>query len=170
MKTLPSPPWIYSPCRLLLLSAFFVDALRLTLTFFFLPKLRSSQYARTPVQASRSAILNRWRSPLLRVISIDGIAKQLRAFVYAGCNGCNTLAEARTCRETFASRELILRDLILHPAYPAARAFPPSPALSNHACFRALGELLQTLVEVAGDSRISTGINCAFLCTFVHQV
>lgn len=36
------------------------------------------------------------------------IAKQLRAFVYAGCNGCNTLAEARQYRETFASRELML--------------------------------------------------------------
>ncbi|MFH0364413.1 phage tail sheath subtilisin-like domain-containing protein [Escherichia coli] len=36
------------------------------------------------------------------------IAKQLRAFVYAGCNGCNTIAEARAYRETFASRELML--------------------------------------------------------------
>lgn len=36
------------------------------------------------------------------------IAKQLRAFVYGSCNGCNTLAEARAYRETFASRELML--------------------------------------------------------------
>lgn len=36
------------------------------------------------------------------------IAKQLRAFVYASCNGCETIAEARTYRETFASRELMV--------------------------------------------------------------
>lgn len=36
------------------------------------------------------------------------IAKQLRAFVYAGCNGCNTIAEALAYRKTFASRELML--------------------------------------------------------------
>lgn len=36
------------------------------------------------------------------------IAKQLRAYVYASCNACNTLAEARAYRATFASRELML--------------------------------------------------------------
>lgn len=36
------------------------------------------------------------------------IAKQLRAFVYASCNGCKTIAEARAYRKTFASRELML--------------------------------------------------------------
>ncbi len=36
------------------------------------------------------------------------IARQLKAFVYASCFECNTIAEARAYRETFASRELML--------------------------------------------------------------
>nr|DAE80669.1 MAG TPA: hypothetical protein [Caudoviricetes sp.] len=30
------------------------------------------------------------------------------------------------------------------PTYPAARAFPPSPARNDHACFRALADLRPT--------------------------
>ncbi|HBV7528626.1 TPA: phage tail protein, partial [Klebsiella pneumoniae] len=33
------------------------------------------------------------------------IAKQLRAFSYSYCDGCDTIAEAKTYRETFAERE-----------------------------------------------------------------
>lgn len=36
------------------------------------------------------------------------IAQNLRAFVYAGCNGCATMAEAIAYRKTFAYRELML--------------------------------------------------------------
>lgn len=36
------------------------------------------------------------------------IARQLKAFVYASCFGCNTIAEARAYRATFAARELML--------------------------------------------------------------
>lgn len=46
------------------------------------------------------------------------IAKQLRAFVYASCYGCNTLAEALKYRETFASRELM-------PIWPNYIAYNP---------------------------------------------
>lgn len=40
--------------------------------------------------------------------SLCVIAQNLRAFVYAGCNGCQTMAEAIKYRETFAYRELML--------------------------------------------------------------
>ncbi|MGR7280870.1 phage tail sheath subtilisin-like domain-containing protein [Klebsiella aerogenes] len=40
--------------------------------------------------------------------SLCVIAQNLRAFVYAGCNGCQTMAEAIQYRETFAYRELML--------------------------------------------------------------
>ncbi|EPK4303732.1 TPA: phage tail sheath subtilisin-like domain-containing protein [Klebsiella pneumoniae] len=36
------------------------------------------------------------------------IAKQLRAFSYSYCDGCDTIAEAKTYRETFAEREGML--------------------------------------------------------------
>ncbi|MBY0798082.1 phage tail sheath family protein [Escherichia coli] len=36
------------------------------------------------------------------------IADKLRAFVYAGCNGCDTMAEAITYRAKFSARELML--------------------------------------------------------------
>lgn len=36
------------------------------------------------------------------------IAQKLRAFVYAGCHGCKTMAEAISYRATFAYRELML--------------------------------------------------------------
>ncbi|HGR4956335.1 TPA: phage tail sheath subtilisin-like domain-containing protein [Klebsiella aerogenes] len=40
--------------------------------------------------------------------SLCVIAQNLRAFVYAGCNGCQTMAKAIKYRETFAYRELML--------------------------------------------------------------
>uniref|UniRef100_UPI000A019D9D phage tail sheath subtilisin-like domain-containing protein n=1 Tax=Oceanobacter kriegii TaxID=64972 RepID=UPI000A019D9D len=36
------------------------------------------------------------------------VAQKLRAFVYAGCNGCTTKAEALTYRANFTARELML--------------------------------------------------------------
>ncbi|ECS0630017.1 phage tail sheath family protein [Salmonella enterica] len=40
--------------------------------------------------------------------SLCVIAEKLRAFVYAGCHGCNTVAEAIAYRADFAYRELML--------------------------------------------------------------
>lgn len=58
------------------------------------------------------------------------IAKQLRAFVYASCNGCKTIAEARTYRETFASRELMLLwpNFIAYNPVSGANEDFPAPA------------------------------------------
>lgn len=55
------------------------------------------------------------------------IAKQLRAFSYSYCHGCDTIAEAKTYRETFAEREgmLIWPNFIAYnPATGVNEEFP----------------------------------------------
>lgn len=57
------------------------------------------------------------------------IAEQLRAFVYAGCNGCNTITEALAYRKTFASRELMLlwpNFIAYNPVSGESEEFPAS--------------------------------------------
>ena len=56
------------------------------------------------------------------------IAKQLRAFSYSYCHGCETIAEAKAYRETFAEREgmLIWPNFIAYnPATGDNEEFPP---------------------------------------------
>jgi phage tail sheath protein FI len=56
------------------------------------------------------------------------IAKQLRAFSYSYCDGCDTIAEAKTYRETFAEREgmLIWPNFIAYnPLTGVNEEFPP---------------------------------------------
>ena len=48
-------------------------------------------------------VRHRRRTAQLRVI-----AKQLRAFSYSYCHGCDTITEAKTYREQFAEREGML--------------------------------------------------------------
>lgn len=60
------------------------------------------------------------------------IAKQLRAFVYASCNGCKTIAEARAYRKTFAARELMLLwpNFIAYNLVSGANEEFPSPSFA----------------------------------------
>lgn len=58
------------------------------------------------------------------------IAQNLRAFVYAGCHECKTMAEAITYRETFAYRELMLiwPDFIAYNPQSGENEVFPAPA------------------------------------------
>lgn len=58
------------------------------------------------------------------------IAQNLRAFVYAGCHGCKTMAEAITYREMFAYRELMLiwPDFIAYNPQSDENEVFPAPA------------------------------------------
>ncbi|SPW74424.1 Major tail sheath protein FI [Escherichia coli] len=50
--------------------------------------------------------------------SLCVIAGKLRAFVYASCHGCNTMAEAITYRQKFNEREVMLFMAGLHRLQP----------------------------------------------------
>lgn len=62
--------------------------------------------------------------------SLCVIAEKLRAFVYAGCNGCATMAEAITYRAGFAYRELMLiwPDFIAYNPESGQNEVFPAPA------------------------------------------
>ncbi|STE53225.1 Uncharacterised protein [Edwardsiella tarda] len=66
--------------------------------------------------------------------SLCVIAGKLRAFVYASCHGCNTMAEAIAYRAKFAYRELMLiwPDFIAynpHPVKTKCSRRQPMPAV-----------------------------------------
>lgn len=62
--------------------------------------------------------------------SLCVIAGKLRAFVYAGCHGCNTMAEAIAYRAKFAYRELMLiwPDFIAYNPASGQNEVFPAPA------------------------------------------
>ncbi|ELS1262761.1 phage tail sheath family protein [Salmonella enterica] len=62
--------------------------------------------------------------------SLCVIAEKLRAFVYAGCNGCATMAEAIAYRADFAYRELMLiwPDFIAYNPASGQNEVFPAPA------------------------------------------
>lgn len=62
--------------------------------------------------------------------SLCVIAEKLRAFVYAGCNGCSTMAEAIAYRADFAYRELMLiwPDFIAYNPASGQNEVFPAPA------------------------------------------
>ncbi|EDH2127148.1 phage tail protein, partial [Salmonella enterica] len=62
--------------------------------------------------------------------SLCVIAEKLRAFVYAGCNGCATMAEAIAYRADFAYRELMLiwPDFIAYNPESGQNEVFPAPA------------------------------------------
>lgn len=62
--------------------------------------------------------------------SLCVIAEKLRAFVYAGCYGCNTMADAIAYRATFAYRELMLiwPDFIAYNPLSGKNEEFPAPA------------------------------------------
>ncbi|EMA6537673.1 phage tail sheath family protein [Salmonella enterica] len=62
--------------------------------------------------------------------SLCVIAEKLRAFVYAGCHGCNTVAEAIAYRADFACRELMLiwPDFIAYNPQSGQNEAFPAPA------------------------------------------
>ncbi|ECF5900199.1 phage tail sheath family protein [Salmonella enterica subsp. salamae] len=62
--------------------------------------------------------------------SLCVIAEKLRAFVYAGCNGCATIAEAMAYRDDFAYRELMLiwPDFIAYNPSSGQNEVFPAPA------------------------------------------
>lgn len=62
--------------------------------------------------------------------SLCVIAEKLRAFVYAGCYGCNTMAEAIAYRADFAYRELMLiwPDFIAYNPQSGQNEAFPAPA------------------------------------------
>lgn len=62
--------------------------------------------------------------------SLCVIAEKLRAFVYAGCNGCETMADAIAYRATFAYRELMLiwPDFIAYNPVSGKNEVFPAPA------------------------------------------
>ncbi|EFH2440682.1 phage tail sheath family protein, partial [Escherichia coli] len=121
--------------------------------------------------------------------SLCVIAEKLRAFVYAGCNGCDTMAEAITYRAKFSARELMLLwpDFIAYnpvsgenEVFPAAayacglRALIDSEqgwhkSLSNVALKNVLGMSRQVFWSLQAEDSDANNLNNKEITTIIRR-